>query len=450
MTKPLPARSELAHKPGPNTAGRSDDTPLNLLRKSPRWFKVAAVVGIVIRLHFALFTQGTYDINIWTRHAQGIQQRGLLNHYRADEQMNHPPFIAVVVAGVYKVAQASNIPFRVLWRLSFALLDAATAILLLFILSADRNRFIIAACYWLHPLAMIFSAYHGNTDSSIAFFLILCVYLISKGNVAWAGAAIGASLWVKLPGMLAIPAFFFWLPSWRQRLKFILVAGSAAVLTYLPVLLTDPAIIYNRVFGYGGQIIQTTAGVPVWGTRIFLDAALYPNSPGYSWVHPLVESYYQYNVPFCLAAIVVISWLRAKNKSVADLCTTIAAVYTVLYGFSNYWSFQYFAWSLPFWLLTGAYYAVPASVLAGAYIYGLYWFVCGNPLLLGEWDFVGHPYWPTVLQTVRNLAVLFFAAAATAFFIAAAWRRIAILLSVRFGIERKRCASPHKGPRTPT
>jgi hypothetical protein len=87
---------------------------------------------------------------------------------------------------------------------------------------------------------------------------------------------------------------------------------------------------------------------------------------------------------------------------------TIAAAYTILYGFSNSWAFQYFAWSIPFWFFARKWFLVSASVLAGGYIYSLYWLLCGNPWLLGNWDFIGHPYWPEIVIVFRNLAFLFF------------------------------------------
>jgi len=56
------------------------------------------------------------------------------------------------------------------------------------------------------PTAILISAYHGNTDTAVAFFLLLTVWLATKERILSSGAAFGASLWVKLPGILALPA----------------------------------------------------------------------------------------------------------------------------------------------------------------------------------------------------------------------------------------------------
>jgi hypothetical protein len=344
----------------------------------PLWFWAAVVIGLVIRIYLVLFTQGTYDIDIWQHHTAAVGTNGLLAHYRASPQMNHPPFISMVAGIIFRIQQAGGIPFAVLWRAPFALLDLGTAFLLLSLLRDNRHRFIITAGYWLCPLSMIFSGYHGNTDSSIAFFLMLCVYLLSKERTAWAGAALGVSLWVKLPAMLAIPAIVFWLPSWGRRLKFCAAMTLVACSTYLPSLWDDPVIVYNRVFAYQGQIIRTTADIPIWGTMALFRYLAGLPAELQSYLNRPITFYLKHNVPLCLSVIVFYSWLRRRSRSVHELGVTIAAVYTILYGLSNYWSFQYFAWSVPFWFFAGPYFVAPAVLLASAYIYGLYWFVCGN------------------------------------------------------------------------
>jgi len=118
-------------------------------------------------------------------------------------------------------------------------------------------------------------------------------------------------------------------------------------------------------------------------------------------------------------AIVLFSWLRRFKTTLCQLALTVAGIYTILYGFSIYWSFQYFAWSIPFWFFAPLSFSVPATILTTAYIYGLYWLVCGNPWLLGRWDFASHPHWPYFLLLFRNLTVLFFFITALIFLITA-------------------------------
>jgi hypothetical protein len=231
---------------------------------------------------------------------------------------------------------------------------------------------------------------------------------------------------VKLPGIMAIPAFVFFLQGWRKRLLFLAVIGFVGVSTYIPAIIKDAPIVYKNVLGYHGQIIQTTAGIPAWGNAVQLLLPffndLFPQWQG-KLSEPLIfllnRSWF-----ISLLLIVLLSWLRRSQKNVEGLGITIAAVYTILYGFSNFWSFQYFAWSIPFWLFAPPVFSLAATLLAGGYIYSLYWFVCGNPWLLGKWDFVGHPYWPSIVIIFRNLSILFFFLSACIFFTVAVYQQI--------------------------
>src|SRR6185437_10945040 len=93
---------------------------------------------------------------------------------------------------------------------------------------------------------------------------------LSKDKLPAAAIALGVSLWIKLPIVLALPALLFFVPDWRKRFQFLLIAGVVALATYVPALVQDPAIVWKNVFGYRAQILHTTAGVPAWGPRVFL------------------------------------------------------------------------------------------------------------------------------------------------------------------------------------
>jgi Gpi18-like mannosyltransferase len=393
--------------------------------KAGWWFWLAILLGLAIRIYLVVFTEGTYDVGIWQKHAIGVRELGLVGYYHSSPKMNHPPLISVLVCWLWNISQAAGIPFRVLFRAPFALLDGGTTLLLLLIFSKNRWRFVIGACYWLHPLAMIFSAYHGNVDSAVAFFLLLGVWLLSREKMMWAAIVLGASFWVKLSGVMAIPAFVFFVRGWRRRLLFLAMIGAAGILTYVPSFLIDPLVVYNNVFGYHGQIMDTVSGVPVFGSRIFITAFLQGLPPEWELrlYHPLIflikQSWF-----ISLLLIVLFGWLRRSCSTVSELGVTIAAVYTILYGFSNYWAFQYFAWSIPFWFFARRWFSILATVLAGGYIYSLYWLFCGNPCLLGKWGSINYLHWPEIVIVFRDLAVLFFFISACIFLIDAAYKQI--------------------------
>jgi Glycosyltransferase family 87 len=383
------------------------------------WFWIVIALGAALRIYLVGFTQGTQDVEIWERHARDVRDLGLIAYYHVDPSANHPPFISEVESLLLRLSDASGIPFRILLRAPFAMLDLATAFLILRLFGECRWRFVVAAAYWLNPLSIIFSAYHGNTDSAVAFFLVLCVWLLKKNRFIASGAVLGVGLWIKLPAVLALPALVLFLPDWRKRFQFLLNSGVVGLLTYVPALVQDPAIVWHNVFGYRAQILHTTAGVPAWGPRVFLFSIItapqnWPVASRAPLLFFLANSWL-----VALGLILVVSWLRRAGREVANLCATIGAVYIIVLAVSDGFSFQYFAWSLPFWFFLPRWFFIPAIVLVSAYIYSLYVVLCGNPWLLGVWDFNGHSLWPIPVIALRNSAYLLFCVAAIWFVISA-------------------------------
>ena len=398
---------------------------LQFLQRPGAWLWVLVSAGILVRAFLVIFTEGTYDVSIWKSHAQGVLDHGLVGQYRVSEALNHPPLACWVAAGLLLLSQWTGVSFGIVLRAPLALADVGTAFLLGYVLRTTRYRWAAVGLYAVHPLAIILSAYHGNTDSLIAFFILLSVALISEERPVMAAVALGVSLWIKLPGLLVAPALALGFKQWRDRFAFGATASLIGVITYIPLLLSDPGILYTRVLSYGGWIIQTTAGIRVWGLQNFL--YLLQELPR-NWQLPVGSAViwvFNHNRLAVLLPLTAFAWMRRGEQSAAGLGTTVAASYAIVYAFSNSWSFQYFAWAIPFWFLTGPIFLAGATLLAGGFIYALYAFDCGSPLLLGAWDFVGHPHWPRYLLLLRDTTVVFFFVASVVFLVRAAAREIA-------------------------
>lgn len=366
----------------------------------------------------------------WEDHAQQVHDHGLIGYYHANSYANHPPFIFGLASMMVQISATTEIPFRILFRSLFVLLDAGNAIFLFSLLPKNRYRLLVTACYWLSPTAIIISAYHGNTDSAVAFFLLLSILLATKTRTLASGITFGAGLWIKLPGILALPAFITFFRSWHLRVLFLLAAAITAVSTYLPALTQDYRIVWTNVFGYRGLILQTTSGTPLWGPSVLLFSTFVQiqNWPG-KYLQPalfvLDRSWHIGTI-----AMFALIWLRRNRRSSQELCATIGMAYVILLGFSDYWAFQYFAWSLPFWFFLPLRFSIPAVSLTSAYLYSLHWFFCGNGWLRGKWDFLGHPNLPAGILILRDVAVLFFFASGCVFLFCAARRNSASIRDI--------------------
>jgi Gpi18-like mannosyltransferase len=383
-------------------------------------FWCAVAVGAALRLYCVVWTNGTGDMDDWEDHAQQVHDRGLIGYYHANSFANHPPFISEVGSLTLQTSAATHISFRILFRTLFALVDAGNALLLFALAPTHRSRRLATACYWLSPAAIILSAYHGNTDTAVAFFLLLSIWLAAKLRIVTGGVVFGAGLWIKLPGILALPAVMALFRTWRVRGIFLLAAAITALSAYFPALIEDYKIVWTNVFGYHGLILQTSTGVPLWGPSVLLFSTV---APIQTWsetflrvaLFVLERSWY-----IAIAGMLVLTWLRRNRRAPEEVCATVAMAYVILLGFSDYWAFQYFAWSLPFWFFLSWRFFIPAVSLTSAYLYSLHWLFCGNGWLLGGWDFLGHPNLPPIVLGLRDATVLFFFVSACTFLISAA------------------------------
>ena len=385
--------------------------PFHFLRTRGRWFWLLVATGVAARGFLVVFTSGTYDVALWESYARAVLASGLVDAYRSVPQLNHPPLASWSVAGLLALSRITDIPFAALLRAPIAAADLGSVFLLARLLRDSRYRWLAAGLYAVNPVAIVLSAFHGNTDSSIAFFLILAVTCAARGQAFRTGVALGASLWIKLPGLLALPALALSFPRWRDRFVCGAAAGLTGIATYLPMLALDPAVLYQRVFGYRGQLLHTTAGLPVWGPIGLFAPLLDVAGSARPLLVSMLRGWYEYNAFVLLVPILAFAWLRRGEGTATGIGKTLAVSYAVIYGLSMRWAFQFLAWSVPFWLLAGPLFYLGATFLAGAYLYGLYAWLCGDLLLRGPWDFIGHPNWPRALTVVRDAAVLFFMAA---------------------------------------
>ncbi|MDP6977464.1 MAG: hypothetical protein QF570_02545 [Myxococcota bacterium] len=391
-------------------------------RALPNWFYAALAFGAVVRLFLLSATPGTLDVEVWQLHTMALGKKGLIDYYQGGAlQFNHPPPVAIAMSGVAGFAKATGLSFAACLRFPFVLFDLATVVLLLRWLQGSRHREWVAAAFWLHPLAVIYSAYHGNTDSAVATFAVAGAMFASRGNGALAGAMLGLGVWIKLPVVLAGPALLLALPDKRETLRFCAVGGVVAIAGFAPALIMDARAVVDAVILYPGLEIRTGSGITIWGLLNLLpDMESLSTSMRLSLID-LRAFVMQWNSAIAIGPVLLLAWLRRGDvpANAATLGTTLAAGFALFYGFTNSWAFQYFAWSIPFWLLAPRWFALGASLFASAYIYGLYAWLCGDPFLLGSWDFIGKPDWPGALLAARNAANAFFALSGIVFLVSA-------------------------------
>lgn len=382
------------------------------------WYWLLLCLGLGGRLFLAYTTRGTTDAELWTEHASGVLRDGLIGHYERDPLFNHPPFMAWVMARLSGLAASWGVEFRVLYRCVFGLLDMVNAGLLVRVLAGYEWRFLASGVYAITPVAMVLSSMHGNTDSLVSTTLLLTCLAAGKrrrNSPLWTGVFIGLGAWIKIPALFAAPAFAFSFPRWRDRLGCTAVAIAVAVSTYAPAFMAKPALLWDRIFGYRGLIIYTASDPPtwIWGWQIWITRiyggriADWPTA--YLWFR-------EHSFWIALPLAVLFGYLRRRRCDTRSLAVTVAGTYAIFYAFTEPWTFQYFAWSMPFWLVAGWRFALAANVFGGGYIYVVYAYLCqGDWLLRPTWSLTAVTRWSTAAILFRDLAHAAFTAFALVF-----------------------------------
>lgn len=385
------------------------------LRRPGAWFAAAIAFGALTRLYFSLFTEGTYDVDVWGHHARFLNQLGMIEYYREVQLFNHPPLIGILLSKVWTCCQSTGLPFAIALRVPFALLDLATAWLLGELFRDGPWRFFVIAAYWMNPLAMLISAYHGNTDSSIAFFILATIVLAARDRPILAGAIFGLGLGIKLPILLSAPAFFLFFKTWRRKTRFLFAVAIVALAAYSPLLFREPLLLKRNILDYPGSMVFTNTGIYVWGLFNFEWLDRYLPSVLIRPFQYLLYANWFHNKRTVIALILFHAWCQRRATTTRELGQSLAGTYMILYGVTAYWAPQYVAWSIPFWYCVGWRFASMTTLMLTVYLYGMYMFVCGNPWMLGKWDFLGRPEWPAWLVVTRDVTNLYCLALAIGF-----------------------------------
>ena len=380
---------------------------------------LVALTGLALRLWFVFATEGTPDVAYWAGHAQGLDRLGF-GYYRTSWLVNHPPSALLAVHALWRFAEASGVPFRIVLRLPMLLADVASVLLLLRGLGDATLGLKAATAFWLAPLAIVLSSHHGNTDAWLGTFALASVVAMGRGAPLLAGVALGAGAGVKVAILLVLPVLLRGVPETGPRIRFWTGLFAASGVAFLPALLMPDWAGLDRVFGYGGITLRTLSGQWVWGIRSF-DASLAAIGLG-----PAAALYDRLHRGIALGAVLAFAALdpRPARDPVA-LGRRVGASFLIFYGLTNSLSFQYFAWSAPFLALMPAPFRWGLMTLLGAYVWVVYAFVSEDWLLRGGWDFLGHPVWPTAIVALRDASILACLACAIGLLALAMRRRIA-------------------------
>ena len=347
----------------------------------PRYLPVLVSAAFVLKIALALCTYGSTDALIYEADLTKIRREGAVALYRdgittpwcgrAGQRVCppfiHPPFMVLALEGWGALADFSGLPLRFWLRVTCAIADVGSFVLLLSMCSRKRRdaRTLVAlALFAVSPIAILVSGFHGNTDPIMVFFMLLSICLIESRRPAWlAGLALGMAVNIKMLPVLIAPAAMVTLPTARHRVEFGAGAVAAVLAGALPVLVLAPELIMTRVLGYGSQSGS-------WGLSLL--AMVFFQGPRLDWLHDL---YVRYGKVLSLGLVLAASWWSGHRPDRSGLLLRAGFVVSLFLTSTPGFGVQYLAWLVPMVVplgpgVTATYYLAGALFLFAYYTAG--------------------------------------------------------------------------------
>lgn len=334
-------------------------------------FLAAALFAFLLKLLLAWHTAGTNDALTWARDLAALRSAGFAELYRSGVQYAapsgklyprqafiHPPGTLHLLRALEWLEQRSGWPLRFWLRAACALADAAM-LALVWLQCSKRVAGAALAMVALSPISILVSGFHANTDPIVLAFVVASVFLAERSRPAWAGIALGIAAGLKLVALLFAPAVLLWLPSARDRGRWLFAGAAAWIAIGLPYLAEQPALIIKTMLGYesaaglwGFGLVPTLLAAPGGNAlRIYAAAAKWTALAAAAWL-PL--------------------WLRSRSVR-APLFAQCGWISLVFLFLSPGFGLQYLAWTIPWIVLLkpgciAAYQGVAGVFLVAVYV----------------------------------------------------------------------------------
>ncbi|HEU4520464.1 MAG TPA: glycosyltransferase 87 family protein [Thermoanaerobaculia bacterium] len=216
-------------------------------------FVVLIVTGVAIRVLLIATSIGTNDVLNWMTFGRLVDNAGIGPSYGRIAEVNHPPLSLLIVLGLEKIRLATSIEVGDLLRLLQVLFDLAAVAALL-----DIGRSIahempqrLALFYFLSPVSIFITGFHGNTDPAMVALLLISVALLIRtpSRPFFAGVVFALAVGIKIVPLLLLPLFLLL----RKDRRFVAGAAAGGAAIFLPFLPTGGMTMLRQIFGYNTQ-----------------------------------------------------------------------------------------------------------------------------------------------------------------------------------------------------
>ena len=307
-------------------------------------FALLILLGVALRGLLIATSIGTNDILSWMSFARLVDHVGIGPAYSRMAELNHPPLSLLILLIIEKLRAVIHLEVGDLLRLTQVGFDLLAVAALVDIGRSIgwRSPYGLALFYFLSPVSVFISGFHGNTDPAMVALLLVSVALLVRSEPLplLSGVVFALAIGIKIIPLLLLPLLLLWS---RDRVRFAAGAIAGGAVIFIPFLPGAGLVMLTRIFGYNTQ--PGNYGIP------FLIASLaerLPQAARFLW--PLASGWisiarYAIAVTVVIYAVVLIRRCgRANVTLLAGLGTTLLIVLVLSPGIGM----QYFLWPIAF------------------------------------------------------------------------------------------------------
>jgi len=325
--------------------------------------------GVLIRLAIIFVSDGSNDVRAWGRFASAVLDGGISKAYAMYPECNHPP-LALWLSGVsLRISTATGIRFSIIFKIPSLLAETLTMVLLLKMsarLMPSRLGVWVLGAYTFTPLAILISAFHGNTDAICVSMTLLALYCIIMQRSAATGLSLAAAINIKLIPLLFAPLLALGCArksgySASALVKFL---GACAV-GVVPLV-----VAYSVSPHFSSQVLKYSSVPDRWGI-IYLLLEIQRFEIGQQFFTDM-KAAYRLNGRFIVPAITGLVGsmvLFVPVGSLRHLAAIIACLFVIL---ASGWGIQYLLYPLPFLLLSSPVLGLGYALFGGIFATCLY------------------------------------------------------------------------------
>ena len=225
----------------------------------PQHFSLLAIVvfGLFARFFFAYHTTCNHDMVSWYIDKSILDTGG--NVFAETDRYNYSPFWFLVLKGLGFINHLlPQFSFMFMVRSFLTLIDLATLIVLMFIAKEiSVSGLKAAALFFLNPVSIIITGYHGQFDNIPVLFVLLAIYaFLKQGSQSlfrgWLLVTVG--MIAKHEILQQILIYLKQFPIKNRKVLFLFTLSVLLFsLTFLPYWAEGQERIVKNVLRYGGM-----------------------------------------------------------------------------------------------------------------------------------------------------------------------------------------------------